>query len=104
MKRKVLSARILQGNTFSVNLFLFLGISLFILISIDLGTELSLSKDEMGNILETEDSNPLVMCIHDGGALFSEFEELGHLYLLNFSILNHEYSSCPNDRAPPETL
>ena len=94
---------ILKGNTFSVNLLLFLGISLFILIGIDLGTELSLSKDEMGIILETENSSPLVMCIYTGAALFSEFEELGHLHLFNFSILNHEYSSCPNDRAPPKT-
>jgi hypothetical protein len=98
---RVLPVQFFHGNTFSINLLLFLGITFFILVGIDLGTELSLSKDEMNIILETEDSSPLVMCIHSGGSLFSELEELGHLHLLNFSILNHEYSSCPNDRAPP---
>lgn len=99
--KRVLSTQLLQGNTFSVNLLLFLGLTGFMLIGVDLGSQLALDKDEISIVLETGNTSPVILNANTSGAIFFGLDQFGLVDPLNFTTNNQEYTSCPNDRAPP---
>jgi len=91
----------LSQNSFSVNLLLFLGLTAFILIGIDLGSELSVQKDEITvvvgnlenvinlNVSFSGSSNPLPLS--------------GLIPTLHFSFSDNIFLTLSQNRAPPSS-
>ena len=89
-------------NTFSVNLLLFLGLTAFILIGFDLGSELSVQKDEITVVVGNLEN---VITLSVGLSVSSNLLPLtGLIPILHFSFSDNIFLTLSQDRAPPLSL
>jgi hypothetical protein len=102
-KTKVFFSSVLEGNTFSVNLLLFLGLTAFILIGFDLGSELSVEKDEI-NVIVGNLENVLTLYVNSANVSNIHLPLLGLIPALHFSFAGNIFLTLSQDRAPPHSL
>ncbi len=92
---------VFEGNTFSINVFLFLCVIGFIIVGIDLSTELAREKAEINFILDNlEDSCNIPQLSPKGLDNISLPFELTNPEVHNFNY-SHIYKTSDTDRGPP---
>ena len=92
---------IFEGNTFSINLFLFLGIIGFFIAGIDLSTELAKEKDEVNFVLDNlEDGCNIPQLSPKGLDEITRPLEISIPEVNNFNY-SHIFKTECNDRGPP---
>ncbi len=92
---------VLEGNSLSVNILLLLGLLTFIVITIDLDTELSVQKDEITQIVATLDKsiNTLHLDVLDNSIIKPPL--VGLFPLITFLKSDNDVVTLPEGRAPP---
>ncbi len=91
----------MEGNTFSVNLFLFLSVIGFFIAGIDLSTELAREKQEINFVLDNLEDGCNIPQLSAKGLedIFRPFE-LEIPFLATY-IFGYEYLTSNEDRGPP---
>lgn len=89
------------GNPFKVNLLLLLGLTVFAIGGIDLGSELSIRNDEINFVMDSlEDiTTTLSTCANTITAYQPLIALIGNEHCL---YTNSQYSSLTKDRSPPQ--
>lgn len=92
---------LIEGNSFSVNLLLLLGLTAFILISADLGSQLSAEKDEIGAVIAVLEES--FSSIDLSAVIIQDIERplLYEIPLLNSNIENDLFLTSNDNRGPP---
>jgi hypothetical protein len=99
---KVLSSQIFENSTLKINLLLFLALTLFAVIAVDLNSELAKEKDEITFVIESLEDSDIDFHADSGSILNNDlpFQELIQHHNLSFT--QQEVSSQTKDRSPPE--
>jgi hypothetical protein len=92
---------VFEGNTFSINLFLFLGILGFFIAGIDLSTELAKEKDEVNFVLDNLEDGCNIPQLSAKGLedIFRPFEI--EIPFLDTYIFEQEFLTSNDNRGPP---
>ncbi len=92
---------IFEGNTFSINLFLFLGIIGFFIAGIDLSTELAKEKQEINFVLDNLEDGCNITQLSAKGLeeIIRPFET--EIPFLDSYIIENEFLTSNDDRGPP---
>lgn len=91
----------MEGNTFSVNLFLLLGLIGFFIAGIDLSTELAREKQEINFVLDNLEDGCNIPQLSAKGLedIFRPFEI--EIPYLDTYIFDYEYLTSNDGRGPP---
>ena len=92
---------IFEGNTFSINLFLFLGIIGFFIAGIDLSTELAKEKDEVNFVLDNLEDGCNIPQLSPKGLDDVERPLIFELQTSDSFISYNLINASINDRGPP---
>jgi hypothetical protein len=90
-----------EGNTFSINVFLFLCVLGFFIVGIDLSSELAKEKDEINYVLDNlEDGCNIPQLSPKGLDEITRPLETSIPEINNFNY-SHTFKTAHNDRGPP---
>lgn len=96
--------RFIKENGLSVNLLLLLGISAYIIIGIDLESELAVQKEEISSVVATLTNSLNTLSFDSADILIVEPPELGVIQTLNINPVTTHVTDFPKGRSPPVLL
>lgn len=94
---------VLKDNSLSVNILLLLGLFAFILITVDLDTELSVQKDEISSVVCVLDESIGTLQLDAPDIITIDPPIVGYIPPINYSNSDNDVVTFPSDRAPPAT-
>lgn len=98
-----MNIKILKDNPLSVNILLLLGLITFVLITVDLDTELSVEKDEISTIVCILDESIGTLQLDVFDFITTDPPVVGFVPPLIYSNSYNDVVTNPSDRAPPFT-
>lgn len=94
----------MRENTFHANLILILGIFTFIVITIDLQTEMAIEKDEISSIVFILEQTIDTTLLNKPLILNLDFQFVGIIPETFTHRIFNEVFTCLQDRAPPSLI
>jgi hypothetical protein len=99
--QRVLDIPFLKENNLSVNILLLLGLLAFVVITIDLDTELSVQKDEITQVVCVLDESIGTLQLDALDIITIDPPVVGYISPINYSNSDNDVLTLPSDRAPP---
>ncbi len=100
--RRLISIPVLKDNSAPVNILLLLGIVTFIIVTIDLDTELSVQKNEITQIVATLDQSINTLQLDALDNAIVEPPLVGLIPHITFLSSDNDVVTLPEGRAPPQ--
>lgn len=93
-----------RGNSYSINLFLFLGAVTFVLFTIDIGSQIAVDNNEIGVIVAVLSNSIQGLVLIDLNLFNLQASETETPSSYNSILYFNEFTNYPKDRSPPLTL
>jgi hypothetical protein len=92
---------LLKGNTFQQNLILALAFITYLVVTIDLQTEMALEKDEISSVAAILDNTVDTTILDAPLDVQINLQFVGIIPITSSYIIHNDLLSCLKDRAPP---
>ena len=92
------------GTDFKINFLLGLGLFTFIIIGVDLGSELAVDRDEINSVVATLDESISSQLLNNSDNIIVNQPQTGIIIQSDFYYYTTELYNIPQDRAPPLTV
>lgn len=99
--KKISTNPFLKGNNFQANTLLFLGVITFIIICIDLNSEIAVERDEIAHIIATLSKTFNYTVSNTSSVINPDLNCLGFVPITILFFHNSYYKTLSHQRAPP---